>query len=373
MTGMRRDGLAAGSVLVFVGGAAVAVGVLVALLGARGGQAVGPPSRWRRTVRDVWSATRPGPGSSWSSQRSRWRVIAWCGVGVAVWSVTGWPVAGLAVSATGLWAPWLMGSGRVISDRLDRLEALEGVVSADGRHALRRRSHGLGAGHHDQRRPRRRGDRRARPTPRRPAERPVDQRQGRRCGSSPTPWMTGSPTPWPPRCCWRCSSKASGSPGCCGCWPTGSPATCGRAGTSRPRGPSPASPSGCCCSSRPGCLAMLAVVPSFAAPYATPVGQTVMALLLAGTVALLVWMRRLALGNRPPRFLGTPATGDPAGCLGRRGHSDEPPADAAAGCGRAHRHRCRRRRGRDQPAPARAGRRAGRARRADAARGCSNR
>jgi len=58
-----------------------------------------------------------------------------------------------------------------------------------------------------------------------------------------------------------------------------------------------------------GVLAMLAVVPSFAAPYATPAGQTVMALLLAGTVALLVWMRRLALGNRPPRFLGTPATG----------------------------------------------------------------
>jgi hypothetical protein len=56
-----------------------------------------------------------------------------------------------------------------------------------------------------------------------------------------------------------------------------------------------------------GVLAMLAVVPSFAAPYATPAGQTVMALLLAGTVALLVWMRRLALGNRPPRFLGTPA------------------------------------------------------------------
>ena len=53
-------------------------------------------------------------------------MIAWCGVGVAVWSVTGWPVAGLAVSATGLWAPWLMGSARVISDRLDRLEALEG-------------------------------------------------------------------------------------------------------------------------------------------------------------------------------------------------------------------------------------------------------
>jgi hypothetical protein len=56
-----------GSVAVFVGGAAVAVGVLVALLGARDGQVVGPPPRWRRTVRDVWSATwsatRPGPES----------------------------------------------------------------------------------------------------------------------------------------------------------------------------------------------------------------------------------------------------------------------------------------------------------------------
>ena len=41
-----------GSVVVFVGGAAVAVGVMLALLGARRGQAAGPPPRWRRTVRD---------------------------------------------------------------------------------------------------------------------------------------------------------------------------------------------------------------------------------------------------------------------------------------------------------------------------------
>ena len=115
-----------GSVLVFVGGAAVAVGVLVAVLGARGGARGGPPARGGRPAPDGGGATRPGTGSAWSSQRSRWRVIAWCAVGVAVWSLMGWPVAGLAVSATGLWAPWLMGSARVISDRLDRLEALEG-------------------------------------------------------------------------------------------------------------------------------------------------------------------------------------------------------------------------------------------------------
>ena len=32
-----------------------------------------------------------------------------------------------------------------------------------------------------------------------------------------------------------------------------------------------------------------------------------MAMLLAGTIALLVWMRRLSLGRRGPRFLGQTA------------------------------------------------------------------
>ena len=171
-------------------------------------------------------------------------------------------------------------------------------------------------------------------------------------GSSPTPWMTGSPTPSPPRCCWRCTSKASGSPGCCGCSPTGSPATCGRAGTSRPRGPSPASPSGCCCSSRPGCRRCWPWCPRFAAPYATPVGQTVMALLLAGTVGCWCGCAASPLGNRAtPVPRAPPATAIRRTCLpGRpRASSGEPAADAAAGCGRAHRHRRRRRRGRDQP------------------------
>ena len=113
--------------LVVVGGAAVAVGVPGGAAGCPA--AAGGAGRRRGGGAPRGTCGRrpgPGPGSSWSSQRSRWRVIAWCGVGVAVWSVTGWPVAGLAVSATGLWAPWLMGSGRVISDRLDRLEAARG-------------------------------------------------------------------------------------------------------------------------------------------------------------------------------------------------------------------------------------------------------
>jgi len=53
-----------------------------------------------------------------------------------------------------------------------------------------------------------------------------------------------------------------------------------------------------------GLLVLLALTPAFAAPYSTPVGQVVMAMLLASTVALLVWMRRLSLGRRAPRFLG---------------------------------------------------------------------
>jgi len=54
-----------------------------------------------------------------------------------------------------------------------------------------------------------------------------------------------------------------------------------------------------------GLLVLLAVVPTFAAPYGTPSGQVVMAVVLAGTAALLVWMRRLSLGRPSLRFFGS--------------------------------------------------------------------
>ena len=57
-----------GSVLVFVGGAAVAVGVLLALLGARGGQAVGPPPRGGAPCGTC--GPRPGPGPGPHGRRS---------------------------------------------------------------------------------------------------------------------------------------------------------------------------------------------------------------------------------------------------------------------------------------------------------------
>lgn len=59
-----------------------------------------------------------------------------------------------------------------------------------------------------------------------------------------------------------------------------------------------------------GVLGLLAVVPGFAAPYRDGAGQVVMALLLSGTLALLVWMRRLALGRPAPRIL-TPSPDGP--------------------------------------------------------------
>jgi hypothetical protein len=295
-----------GSVLVFSGGAAVAVGVLVALLGARGGQAVGPPPRWRRTVRDVWSATRPGPESSWSSQRSRWRVIAWCGAGVAVWSLTAWPVAGLAVSATGLWAPWLMGSGRVISDRLDRLEAVEGwcrrmadMLSGGAAMGLAQ-AITISAGHVDE----------------------VIGEPVRRLAaglSDRSISMGVAVRKFADALDDRVTDTVAAAlllalqQQSVGIARVLRLLADGVARDVRARRDIEAARAESRQSIRmllliqAGVLAMLAVVPSFAAPYATPAGQTVMALLLAGTVALLVWMRRLALGNRPPRFLGTPA------------------------------------------------------------------
>ena len=274
-------------------------------------------------------------------------MIAWCGVGVAVWSVTGWPVAGLAVSATGLWAPWLMGSGRVISDRLDRLEALEGwcrrmadMLSGGAAMGLAQ-AITISAGHVD--------DVIAEPV-RRLAARLSDR--SITTGAAVREFADALDD--------RVADTVAAALLLALQQQSGGIARVlrlladGVARDVRARRDIEAARAESRQSIRmllliqAGVLAMLAVVPSFAAPYATPVGQTVMALLLAGTVALLVWMRRLALGNRPPRFLGTPAA-EIAGCLGRRGHPDEPTADAAAGCGRAHRHRRRRRRGRDQP------------------------
>lgn len=50
-------------------------------------------------------------------------------------------------------------------------------------------------------------------------------------------------------------------------------------------------------------LVVLAVSGDYVEPYATPLGQVILLLLLAAYVATLVWMRRMAIGKPLPRFL----------------------------------------------------------------------
>ncbi|MFD4323629.1 type II secretion system F family protein [Nocardioides sp. NPDC058538] len=51
-------------------------------------------------------------------------------------------------------------------------------------------------------------------------------------------------------------------------------------------------------------LVILAATGSYVAPYASPLGQVILALLLTAYVATLVWMRRMAEGRRIPRIIG---------------------------------------------------------------------
>jgi hypothetical protein len=41
------------------------------------------------------------------------------------------------------------------------------------------------------------------------------------------------------------------------------------------------------------------------APYATPIGQVLLGLLLAAFAGALLWMRKVAAGTTMPRFLGS--------------------------------------------------------------------
>jgi len=52
-------------------------------------------------------------------------------------------------------------------------------------------------------------------------------------------------------------------------------------------------------------LAVLALTGDYVAPYRTPAGQTILAVLLAGYAAALWWMRKMADGAPHPRILGT--------------------------------------------------------------------
>ena len=55
-----------------------------------------------------------------------------------------------------------------------------------------------------------------------------------------------------------------------------------------------------------GVLILLALNGQFMAPYATPLGQLILTILLTGYGASLIWLRRMSLGQPLPRFLGDP-------------------------------------------------------------------
>lgn len=56
-------------------------------------------------------------------------------------------------------------------------------------------------------------------------------------------------------------------------------------------------------------LALLGLSGSYVAPYSTPIGQVVLIMLLAAFAGALIWMRRMATGAPPPRFIGATLTG----------------------------------------------------------------
>ena len=56
-----------------------------------------------------------------------------------------------------------------------------------------------------------------------------------------------------------------------------------------------------------GVLAFLAITGEYVAPYGSPFGQVLLTLLLALYVATLIWMKRMAVGERLPRFIGAAA------------------------------------------------------------------
>lgn len=61
-----------------------------------------------------------------------------------------------------------------------------------------------------------------------------------------------------------------------------------------------------------GVLAFLALSGDYIAPFGTPFGQAVLAILLTAYAATLAWMRNMAHGKPPPRFIGAAAKADAA-------------------------------------------------------------
>ena len=290
--------------LASVAGALVTAGVTMVISGvaaAGTSSAERRPARYRialRTLRSAAHAPRLTPG------QQRLRIWAWTAGGAAVWVVTGWPVAAAALLVVGIWSPWLLGSARLTAERIDRIEALATwcrrmadtlvgggaigltqAITATAAHAPPEIAAPVGllaerirAGHGSQM------------IAVREFADGIDDRVGdtvaAALGLALHQQSTGVA---------RVLRQLAD----------------GVARDVRARREIEAERAEARQSIQMllliqgGVLVLLALVPEFAAPYRDTLGQLVMAVLLTGTLALLVWMRRLALGRPAPRFLGT--------------------------------------------------------------------
>jgi hypothetical protein len=233
-------------------------------------------------------------------------MLAWVAAGTVVWLITRWPVVGVAVTAVGVWSPWLLGSAKVAQDRIKRSEALEAWCRRMADTLVGGGAVGLAqairitAPHVDEAidQPvstlaRRLADEGTRPTTAlREFADALDDRDGDAVAAAVMLALHQQSVGVA-----RVLRQLAD----------------GLARDVRARRDIEAARAESRQSIKmllviqAGVLVLLALVPSFAAPYSSPTGQLVMAALLASTLALLVWMRRLALGRPAPRFLGSGA------------------------------------------------------------------
>ncbi|WP_300007732.1 type II secretion system F family protein [Pseudonocardia sp.] len=284
-------------------GACVAVALVVLGGRATGEQLVAAPATpWVRRIRLAWAAA--GDPARPDADRRR-RALGWAVAGVVVWALSGWPAAGAATAAAGLWLPWLLGSTRVVRTRIEKLEALEGwcrrmadTLTGGGAIGLAQAIVTTTA----------RVDDPIAPAVRTLARRIRDGAGGDdhaaalRAFADTVDDRTGDTVAAALLLALR---QQSG-----GIAEVLRQLADGVARDVRARRDIEAARAESRQSIRillliqAALLVLIGLVPTFAAPYGTPVGQVVMAVLLSGSAVLLVWMRQLALGRPSPRFFG---------------------------------------------------------------------
>lgn len=265
-----------------------------------------PASPWRLLAQRFWSL---GGDAAYSGTDRRRRLVGWSVAGIVVWAGTGWPVAGVAVAMGGLWLPWLLGSARVVRQRLDKVEALErwcrrmadtlagggsvGLAQAIATtaprvdqpieaavNALALSISGTTRGRAD-----------------------IDQATALREFADAVDDRTGDVVA--AALLLALHQQSSGIAHVLRQLADGIARDVrARRGIEAARAESRQSLR-ILLIIQAALLAFIASVPTYAAAYESPSGQMIMSVLLGGTAALLVWMRRLSLGRPAPRFFGS--------------------------------------------------------------------